>query len=235
MNIQQTTVRCDSHHGDEAEQPSVEEIFLAVDGKRLEEVYRDRARQFATRATSAIKTADSRPAIAFTVGGERLGIATSDVAEVLRFDNCSPIPGARPELLGVINVRGRICSVIDLAQILELPRHGDAPRGHVVLIRHSGVEVGLRVDEVEQIEQVSPSQLAGPEGNVGHLATKYVQGRTPERLAVLDVDAVLSHPVFHGGRSAQSSAITSSSADKRQVPAPPALSHDRSFFGGVSV
>lgn len=229
------TVKCgEPNRSDDEVQTTIEANSTSVDGHRLEQVYRERARQFADRSAVAKQPADTWPVLAFTVGGERCGIATTAMAEVVRYGDCAPIPGARPEFLGVINLRGRFCSVLDLARILELPQHSDSARGYIVVVRHAGFEVGLRVDEVEQIEPVSQAQLAGTSGELSALSTQYVQGRTPGRLTVLDVEAILSHPVFRTGREAGSRTTTNVSVGARQLSVPTTQSLNRSLTGGVS-
>ncbi len=167
-----------------------------VVGAGLEHIYRQRARQFAARAVTASEPSDSRRVLTFTVGNERLCLDLALVAEILPYAKCSPIPGASRQLLGVINVRGRIWSVIDLSAILELPDVALHERGYIVLVRRAGFEVGLRADKVDQIEMVTRNEFEGQDGDLGALSPRYVTSRTASRVAVLNIEAVFSHPVF---------------------------------------
>ncbi|HEY5313670.1 MAG TPA: chemotaxis protein CheW [Pirellulales bacterium] len=166
-----------------------------VETAELANIYRERARLLATRSTAG-SAPDGWPALVFTVGGERLSIATRLLVEVLPYDRCSPIAGARPELLGAINVRGHICSVLDLARMLELPADGDRPPGYIVLLRGAAVEVGLRVDGVQQIATIVRGELDCLGGELAAWSSQYLLGRTPSGIGVLNVEAVRSHPVF---------------------------------------
>lgn len=172
-------------------QAGLEQSLAAVEGTRLEQVYRDRARQFATRSTVAVEKSHAWPALVFTVGAERLCIALAAVVEVLPYAKCSPIPGAQSELLGVINVRGRICSVLDLARLLDFPT-GDRPtRGYVVLVRHLGTTIGLRVDDLEHIEMESSETPAGVSLDIG--GDRPRQGPTRKRATILKIEDIFSH------------------------------------------
>jgi chemotaxis signal transduction protein len=161
----------------------------------LADIYRERARQLATRSTID-STQDGWPALVFTVGGERLCIATRSLVEVLPYARCSAIAGARAELLGAINVRGHICSVLDLARILELPVEGERAPGYIVLMRSAAIEVGLRVDSVQQIETIVRGELDCLGGELAAWSSQYLLGRTPGGVGVLNIEAVYAHPVF---------------------------------------
>jgi purine-binding chemotaxis protein CheW len=167
-----------------------------TEAAELEAIFRQRTQQLATRSASAGNVPNGWPALGFTVGGDRLCIAAASLVEVLPYVRCSPIAGARPELLGVINIRGHICSVLDLARILELPADGDPVPGYVVLLRRAPVEVGLKVDSVQQIETIVPDQLEALDGQHAAWSSQYLQGRTPGGIGVLNLKAVWSHPVF---------------------------------------
>lgn len=180
----------------EQNQATIDQGFAVPDANRLQQLYRDRARQFAARATAIAKATDTWPALVFTVGAERFCLATAEVAEVLRCAKCSRIPGARPELLGVVNVRGRICSVLDLARVFELPPTGEASSGYIVLVRHADVEVGLKVDDVQQVERISRDVQANVEPGASGSDGVVVLGRTAGRATILNMEYILAR--YHG-------------------------------------
>jgi purine-binding chemotaxis protein CheW len=177
-------------------QAALEPGGQAAGDARLEEVRRERARQLAARRATPAAAADTWPALVFTLGTHRLCLALEVLIEVLPCARCAALPGAPPELLGVINVRGRICSVLDLARLLEMPAAEGPAGGYIVLMRLGEIEVGLRVDQVELIEPVSlsTSTVAG-----GMAIGQYVLGLTGDRLGVLDPQKILSHPVLKPG------------------------------------
>lgn len=181
-------------------QAAIEQNFDVASDQRREQVYRERARQLAARKTTVAQCVPAWAALAFRVGDERFCLPTAAVVEVLRYAGCTPIPGARSELLGVVNIRGNVCAVLDLVQLMELPECGDRPAGNVVLVRNGGIEVGLRVDEVDQIAMLAESEMKSTGGDFGGLSARFVQGRTADGVGLLNLDAILSHPVFHPGR-----------------------------------
>jgi len=71
------------------------------------------------------------------------------VAEVAGLGEVRAVPGARPELLGIQNLRGQILPVFDLALLLGIPR--TAPPSRLLVVEASGCQAGFAVDEVSGI------------------------------------------------------------------------------------
>lgn len=170
---------------------------LTADPERTEAVYRQRAAQLAGRRSQFSGGAAVQRVLVFSLGAERYAIEMGDLVEMFPFGDCTPIPGAPAQLLGVTNVHGEIRSVVDLGRLLDLPEHeaSGAP-GYVVLIRRQGREVGLRVDSVDDIQQLPPEPLATPEDGEGGPSLHYLKGLTPDRLRVLNTEALFAHPIF---------------------------------------
>jgi purine-binding chemotaxis protein CheW len=173
------------------------ERSLGDDPARLEAVYRRRAEQLAVRRGRVSEAAATEPVLVFGMGTERYGLPLRDLEVVLPFANCTPVPGARPELLGVTNVRGEVRSVVDLRRILELPEAPAKGSGYVLLVRHDDQVVGLRVDGLEKAQRVAMGTLVTTVELGTEAHGRYLKGLTPDRVIVLDTAAILNHPVFH--------------------------------------
>jgi purine-binding chemotaxis protein CheW len=63
-------------------------------------------------------------AIVLPIGEDRYGIELTDVREVVPEPRLTPVPGAPPAVLGVVNLRGEVVPVLDTAQLLGLPALG---------------------------------------------------------------------------------------------------------------
>ena len=119
---------------------------------RMKIVFRQRAAQLRKREA---KTSVSTPiaALVFRVGEERHAIALSELTEVLAFRDCTPVPGSAPQFLGVINLRGEIRPVLDLARILC--GNGAAKSGVVLILRR---QAALKVDSAEELRDMQPDE-----------------------------------------------------------------------------
>ena len=94
------------------------------------------------------------------VAGEAYAIPVENVLEVVRPGAVTPVPGSRTELLGMLNLRGNILAVADLAQILGLHRTVPAarmPAARMLVAESAGLQAGLVIDEVSEV-----GELAGP-------------------------------------------------------------------------
>lgn len=164
------------------------------DPEAIQALYRRRAAQLAGRRSR--DTATTLPVLAFWLGQERYGIRLRDLAEVVPFTGCTPLPGAPPELAGAVNLRGEIHLVVDLARLLELPGGATDAPGHILFLRRESRKIGMKVDRADQIHPVSADELAAPEDKRQHLSTRYVKGIMPDGLIVIDLEVLWSHPVF---------------------------------------
>ncbi|HET7358990.1 MAG TPA: chemotaxis protein CheW [Rhodanobacteraceae bacterium] len=86
--------------------------------------------------------------IGFRVGERLFASSIDEVNELLVVQPLTTVPGTRPWLLGIANVRGNLVPVIDLGRFLFEQRTHPGPRSRVLLVRQHGGSVGLLVDEV---------------------------------------------------------------------------------------
>ena len=161
------------------------------DRDRIEEVYRARAARLALRRAAA-DTSVTVGALVFALGPERYAIELEDLVEVLPCSGYTPVPGAPPELLGVINLRGEIRPVLDLARVLALPKGAERDSGFLLLLRQQNREVALRVDQVEKIRLLRSGELVNPGQNGTYLATRYLKAVTSDTVMLLSTEALLS-------------------------------------------
>ena len=115
-----------------------------------------------TQALPAAESADEavleRMAL-LVVGGHRFGVAIERIREIIPARPYTPLPGSGPHVCGLINLRGRIVTVIDLGARLKLaPAHAN-PDHSIVIVEHRGKLAGLAVEEVSRIVSVDVAAL----------------------------------------------------------------------------
>ena len=105
--------------------------------------------------------------VRLTVAGEAYAVPVGSVLEVVPLGEVTDVPGSRAELLGVLNLRGQILAVADLAPILGLDRTaesdrpmaaepGGRPAGLVMMVAESaGRQAGFVIDEVSGVGEVA--------------------------------------------------------------------------------
>jgi purine-binding chemotaxis protein CheW len=164
-----------------------------TDATRLmDDVYRRRARQLAHRQTTDAASA-TIAVLVVGIGTERYGIELAALAEVFPYRGCTAVPGATPALLGVMNARGDIRAVVDLRRVLELPAGDDGAAGYVVMLRHGGGAIGLRIDAIDQVRHIDLAQLTSAgDGAATIPGSRFVKALTTDTIIVIDTIAVLS-------------------------------------------
>lgn len=94
--------------------------------------------------------------LSFVVGGQLFGVSVLQVQDVISSRNIAPIPLSPPEIVGSINLRGRIVTAIDLHYVLQLDKP-DPPTNYMnVVVECDDESYSLRVDEVGEV--LSPKE-----------------------------------------------------------------------------
>lgn len=116
--------------------------------------------------SQAIVATTQRGWLIFHLAGQVYAAPLTQVSEVIRDGEVTPVPGASPDLLGIRHLRGRVVPVMDGCLRLGLTREPDADmsRARIVVLSHRGHLVGLRVDAVGDLLDIDGQTLAPPPG-----------------------------------------------------------------------
>ncbi len=114
----------------------------------------------------------------FRVDDELYGIDVMQVKEVLRFSEITPVPGADTSILGIINLRGNVVTVIDTRQMFGLPMVPYDDDTRVIVVEFNEQEViGLVVDSVDEVINLPHNDVDRAPSVSGDDSTKrFVQG-----------------------------------------------------------
>ncbi len=179
---------------------------LVSDERRTEDLLRRRAGFLAARRSVFATAAATQPVMVFCLGRERYAVGLTHLRQVVPLADLTPLPGSSEGMLGVMNFRGEVGTVWDLARLLEIPQAKAAAPGHVLVMR-TDREVGLRVDYVEGRMEIDPGKLILPHETEGALAMRFLKGLTPDRIHLLDVEAVLKSILSETGGSRMTQGI----------------------------
>ena len=95
--------------------------------------------------------------LGFRLGDRWLGAPRADVSEVIMVPALTRVPGARPWLLGLANVRGSLLPVCDVRRLLGEEHHTLARGSRVLVFNSDRIPAGFLVDEVVGYRQFAPS------------------------------------------------------------------------------
>ena len=149
------------------------------------------------KPTDAVaKTSGVLLATAFHLRDALCALDTEIVEEVVRLRGTTAVPHAPAYVLGVMNLRSKIITVIDLGKKVELGATQPDDESRVYIVRDREELVGLLVDRAADVIELEADRLERPPANVRGIEGRFFRGvgRTGGRLvAVLDPAAVLSH------------------------------------------
>lgn len=133
--------------------------------------------------------------VTFHLENEKYGIKVMQVQEVLRMTEIAPVPGAPHYVIGIINLRGNVVTVVDTRRRFGLPDVDSDDETRIVIIEANNNVVGILVDSVAEVVDLKLSEMETAP-NVGNdESSKYIQGvssRDNELLILVDVNKLLS-------------------------------------------
>lgn len=131
------------------------------------------------------------------MGTDVYGSEVSDAQEVIPLRPMTRVPGAPPFVRGLINMRGTIITVLDLAVRLDATR-GPTQDGSILLVRHRGGDriVGIVVDEVLDVRLLTIDLGDAESGGARSAITRGVGTVDDATVVILDLDVLISQ-VLH--------------------------------------
>jgi purine-binding chemotaxis protein CheW len=140
---------------------------------------------------------ETRQYCTFLLDGRYFGVEVQQVQEVIRYQELTRVPLASPVVSGLINLRGRIVTAIDLRRRLGL---ADRPKGKLpmnVVVRTGEDAVSLLVDEIGDVIEVPTDTFEKPPETLRGIARTLVEGayKLEDRLMlVLDTKQAVEIP-----------------------------------------
>lgn len=104
---------------------------------------------------------DAEAFVTFTVAGQLFGVPVMQVQDILTPNHIAPVPGGPAQVRGLINLRGKIVTVIDMRTHLSLPKADAGQTGMCVTVEYHGDSYTLFVDSVGDVITLSRSLREG--------------------------------------------------------------------------
>ncbi len=135
--------------------------------------------------------------VTFWLTDEIYGVNVMQVQEVLRLTEIAPVPGAPDYVLGIINLRGNVVTVIDTRKRFGLVANEVTDSTRIVILEVNEQVIGILVDRVAEVVNLRSSEIESTPnlGNDSDPSSKYIQGvhsRGEEILILVDVNKLLS-------------------------------------------
>ncbi|KKO48206.1 chemotaxis protein CheW [Arsukibacterium sp. MJ3] len=133
--------------------------------------------------------------VTFRLQEETYGINVMQVQEVLRYTEIAPVPGAPEYVMGIINLRGNVVTVIDTRARFGLAPGDATDHSRIVIIEAERQVIGILVDSVAEVVYLKQSEVdTAP--NVGtEESARFIQGvsnREGQLLILVDLNKMLN-------------------------------------------
>lgn len=133
----------------------------------------------------------------FALGAETFGIPLAHVKEVLGMVKITPVPNVSPFFKGVINLRGRIISIIDLKTKLSISKKdNDSKRPCILICEFGDIVLGSIVDDIIEVFGYDESSIEHHVDIQSNVSRDYITGIAKERnqtlTLLLDISKVLN-------------------------------------------
>ncbi len=159
----------------------------------------ERARREAVGLPRVEEVREYWQGIGFTVGGAFLTIPVKEVRELLNYPRLSRIPGAKPWVKGIANVRGRLLTIVDLENFLLGTATRVQPRSRILALRDETLRVGFLVEKLMGMRQFFLEDYATDLTGTADWLSGCLKGVFREKdvsWGVLDVQALTQSPEF---------------------------------------
>ena len=154
-------------------------------------ILKDRAESLASQPEEEKEPDKYLKIVDFLLAHETYAIETEYIREVYPLKELIPLPGTPPFVLGIINVRGKILSIIDIKKFFELPEKGITDLNKVIIIHADEMEIGILADIVLGVRSVPLKDIQPSLPTLTGIREEYLKGVTRERLVVLDARKLL--------------------------------------------
>ncbi len=130
----------------------------------------------------------------FYVGDALCGMDILKVQEINKLIEMTRVPQAPEYVLGILNLRGEIVTIIDLGKKLGLKSTEMSDKTRNIIVNSNEEHIGLMVEQISDVIEADWEKVEAPPANIGDVQGKYFTGvfKTKDRLiGMLDVEKVL--------------------------------------------
>lgn len=154
-------------------------------------ILKSRAHKLAREPDQPASAAGYIEVVEFLLAHEHYAIESRHIREVHPLERLTPLPCTPSFVLGVINLRSEILSVIDIKKFFDLPEQGLTDLNKVIVLQSEHMVFGVMADAIVGVRQIMTADIQCGLPTLTGIREAYLRGVTPERTVVLDAERIL--------------------------------------------
>jgi purine-binding chemotaxis protein CheW len=154
-------------------------------------ILKERARILARKGERERTAGEFLDVVGFRLASETYAVEGAFVREVHPLKDITPLPAMPPFVLGIVNLRGQILSVVDLRIFFDLPVSGLGDLNKIIVIRDERMEFGVLADSIIGARSIPRAVIQPPLPTLAGIGMEYLMGITVEGLVILDAERIL--------------------------------------------
>ena len=114
--------------------------------------------------------------VSFELAGEIYALNAARVYEVLRYTEITHVPGAASFILGIINLRGNVVTVIDARSVFGLPSVSHNQQSRIIVVEIEDFVLGILVDRVAEVIDLNQTSIESAPATSQDDSSRFIQG-----------------------------------------------------------
>ncbi len=140
--------------------------------------------------------------ISFSLSETLMGVNILDIREIVPAAKITKVPGSPEFVMGLINLRGQILTILDIAVLLGLAETKINPASHIIVFKYK--DAGFAVDAIGDVIETRPDSIESVPASMDYGIRDYLSGITELEkgvLMILDAEKLLAACILDAGMS----------------------------------
>jgi purine-binding chemotaxis protein CheW len=179
----------------ESVRTAVEQVAVPA-SEETRRILQVRAQALARASETAEAGGEYIEVLEFSLAQEGYAVETLHVRDVYPLEQLTPLPCTPAFVLGIVNLRGEILSVIDIKKFFDLPEKGLTNLNKVIVLESATMRFGILADAIAGTRRIPVASIQRSLPTLTGIREQYLKGVTPDRTTILDAEALLTDPTI---------------------------------------
>ncbi|MBE7410803.1 MAG: chemotaxis protein CheW [Leptospiraceae bacterium] len=133
--------------------------------------------------------------ITFSIGEEEYAISILNVEEIVKISDLIKVPRAKDYFVGLMDIRGKVVSMIDLSKKLMNKRTEESVLDRAIIVKIGEKSLGIIVDKVSHVVRFQSTQIDPPPPSVRGISSRYIVGvakKDNKFIIIMDIEKILT-------------------------------------------